>query len=94
MYGPEENLKWLCKHTHGDLSVLLANVAAWSDFYTHCLAMVGIVNREVVQHLGVYRCHGYSWHLVIWLIPHWSLYCDDGTVVLYFNSHQWRTEGS
>lgn len=53
MYRPEESLKWLYKHTHGDLSVLLANSAAWSDFYTHCLAMVGIVNREVVQHLGV-----------------------------------------
>lgn len=93
MYTLEENVKWLCKdthtHTHRDEAVLLTNTTAWTDFYTHSFATVGIVNGEVVYHLGVYRCHGYNRHLVNRLIPHWSSHCDDGTVFLHFNCHQW-----
>lgn len=96
MYRPEKTGKWLYKHTHthADLSCLLADMKAWSDFYTHRFVEVGIFNGEVVQHLGVYCCHGYNWHLVIRLIPHWSIQCDNGAVVLYFNNHLWWTEAS
>lgn len=64
-------------------------MTAWPDFYTHCFLAVGVVNGEVVHHLGVYRFHGYKGHPVKRLIPHWSLHCDNGTVALYFDSHQW-----
>lgn len=69
-------------------------MTAWPDVYTHSFLAVDIGNREVVHHLGVYRCHGYNWHLVIRLKPHWSLHCDDGTVALYLDSHQWWPETS
>lgn len=69
-------------------------MTAWPDFYTHSFLAVGIVNGEVVRHLAVYCCHGYNLHVAIRLIPHWSFHCDQGNVVLYFNSHHWWPEAS
>lgn len=61
---------------------------------SHHLSAINIVDGEVVGHLGVERCHGNHWHVVVRLVSHWSLQSDDGTVVLYFNRHQWRTKAS
>lgn len=63
-------------------------------FFTHYLAAMGIVDGEVVHHLGVYCCHGNYWGVVVRLISHWSLQRDGGTVVLHFNGNQWRTKTS
>lgn len=97
LYRPDDNVKWLYEHTQtrkSNLAVLLTNMTAWPDYNTHSFLAVGIVNGEVVHHLGVYHCHGFNWHLVIRLIPHWSLQCDNGAVALYFYSHQWWPETS
>lgn len=71
-----------------------ARTFIYQYFFTHYLAAMGIVDGEVVHHLGVYCCHGNYWGVVVRLISHWSLQRDDGTVVLYFNGNQWRTKTS
>lgn len=62
--------------------------------FTHRVAALAVVDGEVVHHLGVERCHGNLWGVVVRLISHWSFQNDVGTVVVCFHGNQWRAKTS